>query len=246
LATYVLVGGAWMGGWVWQAVARDLRRRGHDVYPATPTGLGERVHLARPEVDLETHLADVANLIAYEGLRDVVLAGHSYAGIVVTGVADRVGDRLSHLVYVDSAPFEDGESYVDVQPPEVQEQLRRQVETEGDGWRIPPLPFADLPMTPSLAGLSEEDRALLEARSTPQPFRTYTQPLRLTHAHAGTYARAVIACNDFRQLIASGIPRFQTFTPPEWRVEHLETGHWPMLSAPAELADVLHRLATDR
>src|SRR5436190_9249036 len=102
VATYVLVGGAWIGGWAWQKVARNLRDRGHDVYPMTLTGLGERVHLARPEIDLETHMSDVINLINYEDLTDVILAGHSYSGMVVTGVADRVPDRLAQLVFVDS------------------------------------------------------------------------------------------------------------------------------------------------
>ena len=95
MATYVLVGGAWIGGWAWQAVARALRARGHEVYPATLTGLGERAHLGRPETDLETHIADVVNLMAYEDLAEVVLVGHSYAGFVVTGVADRAGELLS-------------------------------------------------------------------------------------------------------------------------------------------------------
>ena len=94
LATYVLVPGAWLGGWAWQDVAARLRRKGHDVYPVTLTGLGERVHLARPEVDLETHIADVVNTIKWNDLDDVILAGHSYAGTVITGVADRIPDRL--------------------------------------------------------------------------------------------------------------------------------------------------------
>ena len=88
MAAYVLVGGGWLGGWCWQGVARQLREEGHDTYPVTLTGLGERVHLASPQVDLETHVADVVNLIEFEDLRDIVLLGHSYAGVVVTGVAD--------------------------------------------------------------------------------------------------------------------------------------------------------------
>src|SRR3712207_7379490 len=95
MATYVLVGGGWLGGWCWQRVARRLREEGHDVYPATLTGLGERVHLASPEVDLETHISDVVNLIEFEDLHDVVLLGHSYGGLVVTGAADRIPERIS-------------------------------------------------------------------------------------------------------------------------------------------------------
>ena len=98
MTTYVLIGGAWLGGWCWQRVARQLRDDGHDAYPLTLTGLGERTHLASPEVDLETHITDVVNLIEYEGLQDIVLLGHSYGGLVVTGAADKIPERLTRLV----------------------------------------------------------------------------------------------------------------------------------------------------
>src|SRR5215210_2100768 len=104
MAACMLVGGAWLGGWCWQPVARRLREAGHEAYPVTPTGLGERSHLSNPEVDLDTHVTDVVNLVEFEDLRDVVLLGHSYAGIVVTGVADRIPERLSLLVYLDAGP----------------------------------------------------------------------------------------------------------------------------------------------
>src|SRR3712207_1296724 len=108
MTPYVLVGGAWLGGWCWQRVARRLREEGHDAYPATLTGLGERVHLASPEVVLETHITDVVNLVEFEDLHDVVLVGHSYGGLVVTGAADRLPERISELVYLDTAPLLDG------------------------------------------------------------------------------------------------------------------------------------------
>jgi pimeloyl-ACP methyl ester carboxylesterase len=246
MATYVLVGGAWIGGWAWQDVARRLRGRGHDVYPVTLTGLGERVHLARPEIDLETHLADVVNLMVYENLNDVVLVGHSYAGIVVTGVADRLPDRIGQLVYLDSAPFEDGEAALDMNSPEGKEQLRRLVEEDGDGWRLPFPSFEDLAQSSDLEGLGEAERVLMEARATAHPFGTWTQPLRLAHPGAGDYSRVIIACNDLRALLATGMPRFQVLAPPAWRVIDLATGHWPMLSAPDALATTLHDLAAGR
>src|SRR5918996_4325685 len=137
MTTYVLVGGAWLGGWAGQPVARELRRQGHDVYPVTFTGLGERSHLAGPEVDLDTYLADVVNLIEFEDLRDVVLVGHSYAGLVVTGVADRIPERIGLLAYLDAGPSPDGVAFLDLQPPEARELLERLVAETGGGWRIP-------------------------------------------------------------------------------------------------------------
>src|SRR5919205_1624459 len=105
MTNYVLVGGAWLGGWCWKPVARRLRDNDHDAYPVALTGLGERVHLASPQVDLETHITDVVNLIEFEDLHGVVLLGHSYAGLVVTGVADRVAERIFQLVYLDTGPI---------------------------------------------------------------------------------------------------------------------------------------------
>ena len=104
MTTYVLVAGAWLGGWCWQPVTAQLRAQGHDVYPVTLTGLGERSHLASREVDLDTYIADVVNVVEVEDLQDVVLVGHSYAGLVVTAVADRIPERISLLTYLDSGP----------------------------------------------------------------------------------------------------------------------------------------------
>lgn len=246
MATYVLVGGAWIGGWAWKNVARDLRDRGHDVYPVTLTGLGERAHLARPETNLDTHITDVVNLLDYEDLTGVILVGHSYAGIVVTGVADRAGGRLAQLVYLDSGPLEDGQSMLDLYPPETAEQLRRQVNKQGDGWLMPFPTFEELAVSASLAGLGDAERKLMRVKAVAQPFQTYMQPLRIRGAGAAHYQRVVIACDDVRGMIAAGVPALKALTEPPWRYEELATGHWPMLSAPGELAALLHRLADDR
>jgi pimeloyl-ACP methyl ester carboxylesterase len=114
--TYVLVHGAWGGGWDWRPVSDILTSRGHRVFRVTLTGLGERAHLASPDIGLETHITDVINTILYENLRDVTLVGHSYGGMVITGVADRVPDRLAHLAYVDAFVPEDGESVATLRP----------------------------------------------------------------------------------------------------------------------------------
>jgi len=227
-------------------VARDLRQRGHLVYPVTLTGLADRVHLARPDVDLETHITDVVNLIAYEDLNDVSLLCHSYSGIVITGVADRIPERLRQVIYLDSAPFMDGQSMLDVFPPEAQDGVRQQVESEGQGWLLPVPSWQELGDESTLAGLGERERALFEARATSQPFRTYEQPLRLTGDKLGDYQLVAIACNDMRSMLAAGVPGIAEMTKPPWRYEELLTGHWPMLSMPSQLAEMLDRVGSGR
>ena len=247
----VLVPGACLGAWAWRDVARRLRELGHDVYPVTLTGLGDRVHLATPETDLDTHVEDVVNLLDYEGLEDAVLVGHSYAGIVVTGAADRRPERLDAVVYCDTGPLPDGMSIVDVQTAEQREQQRTAVEQQGDGWRWP-VPDRDTLVTGmfgSAAGLEDEHYRLLEERGTPQPYGTFTTPLRLTGG-APVWRRAAIFSaaggmnvQMLRELIEQGDPRAAVFADPEWELHDLPTGHWAMFSAPGPLADVLHRVA---
>jgi pimeloyl-ACP methyl ester carboxylesterase len=246
LATYVLVPGAWLGGWAWRDVTPRLRASGHDVYPMTLTGLGERVHLARPEVDLDTHITDVVNLIAWNDLDDVILVGHSYAGIVVTGVADRIPERLGQLVFLDAAPFADGMAMVDLFPPEALAAVQRTVDESGGGWLYPFPGIEGLAQDASIEGLDDADRALMTAKAAPHPWATYTQPLQLQRAdEARPYWQVVIACNDFRQLIAAGVPQITALTNPPWHYLELETGHWPMLSEPAKLAEMLDGLARE-
>ncbi len=250
MATYVLVPGAWLGGWCWQAVARRLRGHGHEVYPVTLTGLGERMHLARPDTDLETHIADVVNLIDYEEVDDVILVGHSYAGVVVTGVADRRPDRIAQLVYLDTTPGTDGVAVLDLLPPERREHVQRQVAEQGDGWRWP-LPADDeLEQMASLHGMDAAQRQRLRAKAAPHPFGTYTQPLRLGRPPGGGYRRVGIVCSrsfisldQLRAQIASDNPHFQALAGPDWQFHELPTGHWPMFSTPDALADLLHALA---
>jgi pimeloyl-ACP methyl ester carboxylesterase len=248
MRAYVLVGGAWLGGWCWQRVARRLRDNGHDAYPVTLNGLGERVHLASPEVDLETHITDVVNLIDYEGLQDVVLLGHSYAGMVVTGAADRIPERISELVYLDTAPLPDGTALIETFPPEVRERIEGQVEESGEGWRWPMPPPEELANMASLEGVDEDHLRLLYSRAAPQPFGTYTRPLRLTNPDREALPKLGIVCSfslaQVQQMIASGHPLFREVSGPEWRFVELPTGHWPMFSRPDDLAELLLGLAS--
>src|SRR3954453_23929766 len=153
MAPFVLVPGAWLGGGAWRDVATGRRARGHDGYAVKLTGLGEPGPLARPEVDLETHITDVANTIQWNDLDDVILAGHSYAGVVVTGVADRIPDRIQQLVYVDSAPLGGGMGMTDLYPPDALAALRQTVDQSGDGWLYPFPGFERLAEDTSIAGL---------------------------------------------------------------------------------------------
>lgn len=248
MATYVLIGGAWLGGWCWQGVARRLRAEGHDVYPVTLTGLGERSHLARPDVDLETQITDVVNLLTFEDLGEVVLVGHSYAGIILPAVADRAGERIASLVYLDTGPVPDGLSFLDFMPPPLREQAERQVAEQGEGWRLPVPSWEELETVngASLEGLGEAERRRFRARATPQPFATYTQPLRLS-APATAHPKTLISCSypleAVRDLVESGHPWFAALAGPEWSLLALPTGHWPMLSRPDHLAMILGELS---
>jgi pimeloyl-ACP methyl ester carboxylesterase len=246
---FVLVPGACLGAWAWRDVARSLRAAGHDVHPVTLTGLGDRVHLAGPDVDLETHVTDVVNLLDHEDLHDAVLVGHSYAGTVVTAVADRRPDRLQAVVYLDTGPLPDATAIVDVSSPAQRDQ---QESTLIDGWRWPPpdRPTLETGIFGSTAGLTDADFQLLADRGTPQPFATFTQPVRLTAGPDPRIRRAAILCSAggmtlaaLHALIADGDPRASTFAAPDWDLHELPTGHWSMFSLPEPLARLLHEVA---
>jgi pimeloyl-ACP methyl ester carboxylesterase len=137
MATYVLVHGGWDGGWAWTPVAKELRAAGHEAFTPTLTGSGERVHLASPDVDLDTHILDIANVLRYEDLHDVTLVGSSGGGMVITGVVERVPERIGHLIYLDAFVPEDGQSAADMMGPEVMASWEEVAQAQGDGWRFP-------------------------------------------------------------------------------------------------------------
>lgn len=140
MTTFVLVHGGWDGGWAWTPVVRKLWARGHDAYAPTLTGSGDRVHLASPQVDMDTHIQDVVNLLQYEDLHDVVLVGSSSGGAVITGVADRAPERISRLICLDALVPQDGESLSDLIflfNPQVAAGMMQAAQEQGDGWRVP-------------------------------------------------------------------------------------------------------------
>jgi pimeloyl-ACP methyl ester carboxylesterase len=168
MATFVLVHGSWAGSVVWHEVAPRLRKAGHEVYTPTLTGVGERRHLLNREIDLTTHIQDVIGVIDEEDLSDIVLVGHSSGGAVISGVADRVPEKIASLVYLDAFVPEDGESCLSMLPPD-----RRPTTVPGEDWLVAPRTSADL-------GLKRpEVIALLERKSGPHPLAAVAQPVRL-------------------------------------------------------------------
>lgn len=244
MATFVLVPGFWLGAWAWDAVADHLRTAGHDVYAVTLTGLAERVSESSAEVNVDTHVQDLVRLIEDNDLADVVLVAHSGANMPVTGTADRIPERLARIVYVDSGPLPNGMAQFDFNDPRTQQEIREQVDTAGDGWRIPVPAFDPAADTANLAELSERHLADMRERGTPQPFGTATQPL-YRPADIPDTPKTLVACtftpDQVSALAESGNPIFALMS--EFDVHHLPTGHWPMFSRPKELAAVLGEIA---
>ena len=230
MATFVLVHGAWHGGWCWKLVGPALRRAGHEVYAPSLTGLGERRHLARADIDLDTHIQDVLGLLEMEDLNDVILLGHSYGGMVVTGVADRAAARIARLIYLDAFVPEDGKCLLDYAVPERTGRMRD--EGEKTGFVSPP------PM--SLWGLTKpEDLAFVGPREVRHPFATMSQTLKLrSEKKTSSIPRSFIYCSSpatgsFDQFAA----RFRH--DPAWRFYELPTGHDAMLLMPEAVTRIL-------
>jgi pimeloyl-ACP methyl ester carboxylesterase len=229
MATFVLVHGAWHGGWCWVRVARLLRDAAHEVYTPTLTGLGERAHLACPQIDLETHVQDVVGVLEADELRQVILVGHSYAGMVISGVAARAGNRLNHLVYLDAFVPEAGRTLLDYLGARA-DAVRESARTAGDGWRIPPFPPERFGVT------SQRDREWLQRRLVPQPLASFEQPLaaaggdRLKRAYVYCASPAMGAFDQFAERLRED---------RKWQYHEIKTGHDAMVTAPGEVTKLL-------
>ena len=235
MTTFVLVPGMWIGAWAWSSVTASLRAAGHSVYPMTLTGVADRRHL--PDADLETHTTDVVALIETEELTDVVLVGHSYGGFPVTMAADRIPERIRHVVYVDSGPMPSGVSMLD----SYDESARAAVSAQVHGADVVPPDWGSLDPA-QRAGLSPAMLAELGRRATPHPYASISQPLALTGAGAGDkLPRTLVACtfplDQVRSLMAAEHPWFAGLA--DATLVGLPTGHWPMVSEPSGLASAL-------
>jgi pimeloyl-ACP methyl ester carboxylesterase len=220
VATFVLVHGAWHGGWCWRDVAATLRADGHTVHAPTLSGVAERAALA-PHVGLSTHVTELEHLLAFEDLHDAVLVGHSYAGLVISGVAARAHARLSRLVYLDAFVVDAGQSVFDVLRPERRAVYEATIHDD----KIPSPP-------PEVFGITDPAQAAwVSERLTPQPLRTWTEPLAGTRALRGTYIRCTQG-----PLVKS----FDGFAAGfEGDVVEIATGHDAMITTPAALAALL-------
>jgi pimeloyl-ACP methyl ester carboxylesterase len=232
-ATFVLVHGAWHGGWCYARVAALLRARGSNVFTPTLTGLGERAHLAHPMIDLSTHVTDVVNVLRYEDLHDVVLCGHSYGGNVITGVVEAVPERVAALVFLDAFVPEDGESLQDLVPPSQRE--RQNEAAAANGGFVPAIPAA-------VFGVNEGDRAYVDAQCVPQPLPTFREGLALNGARERIAHKTYLRAGNYRSLPFDAA-RERLTGDPRWVVETIPSGHDVMLDAPDELAAALFAAA---
>ncbi|MGW3128007.1 alpha/beta fold hydrolase [Streptomyces sp. NPDC001123] len=234
MSTYLLVHGAWHSGECWERVVPLLAAAGHRVYAPSLTGHGEKAGLLGPDVGLDTHVADVAGLIRDEDLTDVVLVGHSYAGLVVSSAANEVPERVGHLVYLDAMVPEHGETAADIQP--VTRTLIDRALASDSGWRVPPL--TELPPPYGLFGVTDAtDAAWLRSMLSDQSVRTFQQPVRLDDPAVRTIPRTHIHCTAD---VPEGIARRPV--PATQQVWELPTGHDCMITMPAELTDLLLKL----
>ena len=239
MATYVLVHGGAHGGWCYQRVARILRSAGHEGYTPTMAGMGERSHLLSPDIDLDMHITDVAAVLHYEDLRDVILVGHSYGGMVITGVADRAAERVGRLVYLDAANPLKGQSLVDVAGPMIEATRPAGEVVDGIELVLLPSPEAGL-----FYGVTDpDDVAWMADWLTGHPWKCFEQPLRLTNEAAlWAIPQYQIVCTA---TLATRDPELMEKARAADRLWAIDTGHDLMITEPEAVADALLQVAAD-
>lgn len=244
MSTFVLIHGAWHGGWSWWKTAPLLGQAGHRVLAPSLTGLGERQHLAAfmppAAINLDLHIRDVVALLHAEELNDVILVGHAYAGMVITGVAELAAERASTLVYVNGVAPSDGEAMVDqleaVRGPEFVARIRGFI---AEGAPSMPAPTTGDEIARRWSVTDPSDQAFMLPRLSPQPTLTFSQPVRMGNPGAETLRREFILCRE------SGFePVAERASASGWGVHNIDTGHDPMVTAPRELAEILLTIAS--
>ena len=229
--TFVLVHGAWHGGWCWSAVAAILRGRGHRVFTPTQTGLGERSHLLSKSIDLDVFITDIANVLKWEDLTDVVLVGHSFGGSSISGVADRMRDRIQRLVYLDAVILENGQSVFSQLPKDVVAARTQAARETSEGLSIPAPPAAAFGITDAA------QTASVASRLTPHPFFTFASPLEIANKLGNGLPASYIICTD---PIYQPLEKSHNWARTSgWKMREIKTGHDAMIIAPERLADLL-------
>lgn len=235
MATFVVAHGAWSAGWAWKKMHPLLTELGHRLVTPTCTGIGERAHLAHAGVDLNTHITDISSVLHCEDLNDVVLIGHSYGGMVATGVADRIAQRVAQVIYLDAFVPLNGQSLLSLQSEGNRRQVRELARSTGNGWQVPANPLP--PDT------SADDVAWAMPRRVKQPLQTFEQPISVTGA-ADSKPKTYIYCQKhgpgdvFRQFAD------RARTEPGWRYFEMDASHNPHITVPQELAHLLNRIST--
>ena len=234
MAGFVLVHGGFHGGWCWARVAPLLRAAGHEVWTPTLTGLGERAHLTTDATDLSTHIRDVHAVLEWEELEDVVLVGHSYGGMVVTGIAEQASERIARLVYLDGMVPRHGSCALDMMGADLSGRLSSAAAGRGPG--MPPAEFFGV--------FDPADADWLRRRLTPQPPKSFTEPLAIPENRAARLPRTYIYCTQ-PPMVPFGRFLESLKNSPDWRFHTLATGHDAMISDPCGLADILLREAAE-
>ena len=233
--TYVLVHGSWGGGWQWASVAERLRAQGHRVFTPTQTGLGERKHLLSRDITIDTFVEDIVNVLEAEDLRDVVLVGHSFGGIPITGAADRAPERIRHLVYLDALIVQGGRSAFDGLPAEIVAARRKAVQEGGNGIALPLPPVEGIRLN---AGVPAPLAEWLHRHFTPHPIGAYETPLKLANPVGNGRPRTYVYCTT-PPYAATEASRRWARGREGWNWVELAAGHAALTTAPDEVAGLL-------
>lgn len=237
MTAIVLVGGAYLGAWVWENVVPKLQADGHRAHALTLTGFGDRAHLASPETTLSTHATDIASAIEVADLHDVVLVLHSYAGAPGTIAATRIPERIKHVLYVAAAVPQPGKTLFEMMPPGAEEMMQALADAEGDGWRIPVMSDEILDTFYPAHGMSAAELAWLRARSVGQPVANFRDPAPADLSAVDALPRTYLVCtgDSGDPLIAPGTPGYD--------VRFFDSGHWPMVTQPAGISTIISEVA---
>ena len=233
--TFVLIHGAWVGGWYWRRISDLLESKGHKVFSPTVTGLGERSHLLSKGINLDTHVTDIANVIKWEDLRNVCMVAHSYGGFIGSGVLEQIGDRVTSIVWLDAFKPENGQKPLDLTSEMFRQAILASAEKGELGF---PAPSGN----PGNIFVNENDSAYVTSKVTPHPINTYLQPVTLSGARDKVAKKTYIRATKFPSPVFDKALA-DCKTDKSWRTFEITSGHLVMLDAPEWLADQLVQAA---